>query len=189
MRSEQSNVSSLGLWIYLMTDLMLFASLFATFMVLRNNTASGPSLPEIYNMPYILVETFVLLYSSLMAGLLYLAALHKRKKSVITYLGFTLLFGAIFLGMELYEFVQMVADGHSWSASASLSGYFTLVGTHGVHIAIGLLWGVVLLWYLLRRSWTPQLMRKLGMFVVFWHFLELVWIFIFSIVYLIGGYA
>lgn len=184
---EQSNIATLGLWTYLMTDLVLFASLFATFMVLRHNTDGGPGASEIFNMPYVLVETFVLLFSSLMCGLALLSAKFGRRGAMVTYLCLTILFGGLFLGMELYEFSQMVAEGHSWSESAFLSSYFTLVGTHGLHIAIGLLWAMVLLVRLLRQPLDRHNLRKLGLFAIFWHFLELVWIFIFSIVYLIGG--
>lgn len=185
--SEQTSVTNLGLWIYLMTDLMLFASLFATFMVLRRNTAGGPGASEIFDMPYVLIETIVLLLSSLMIGLAWLSMKHGEKKAVIPYMSIGLLLGAIFLGMELREFTLMIQDGHSWTESAFLSSYFTLVGTHGLHIAVGLLWGGILLIRLLRSSWNEHVVRKVGLFVIYWHFLELVWIFIFSIVYMIGG--
>jgi len=184
---EKSQIATLGLWIYLMTDLMLFASLFATFMVLRNNTACGPAAADIFNMPYILIETLVLLFSSLMCGSAFVSAKFGRLRDMRMYLGLTILFGAVFLGMELYEFSQLVGEGHSWSVSAFLSSYFTLVGTHGLHIAVGLLWAGILLVRLLARPSESNSLRKLGLFVVFWHFLELVWIFIFSVVYLIGG--
>lgn len=184
---EKSSIATLGLWIYLMTDLMLFASLFATFMVLRHNVAGGPGASELFNMPYILIETFVLLFSSLMCGLAFVSAKYRRQKTTLVYLGLTILFGLIFIGMELYEFSQLAAEGHSWTASAFLSSYFTLVGTHGLHIAVGLLWAGVLFVRLMSRPLEQHSLRKLGLFVVFWHFLELVWIFIFSIVYLIGG--
>lgn len=186
--AEKADVANLGFWIYLMTDLMLFASLFATFMVLRGNTAGGPGAGEIFNMPYVLVETFVLLYSSLMAGLAFVSAKFDKLKAATVYLVLTLLFGSIFLFLELYEFTQMVSEGHSWTVSAFLSSYFTLVGTHGLHILVGLLWGGILLVKILRGKWNEHTVRKLGLFVVFWHFLELVWIFIFSVVYLIGGH-
>ena len=184
---EKSQIATLGLWIYLMTDLMLFASLFATFMVLRNNTAGGPAAADIFNMPYVLIETLVLLFSSLMCGLAFISAKFGRLRDMRIYLGLTILFGVIFLGMELYEFSQLVGEGHSWSVSAFLSSYFTLVGAHGLHIAVGLLWASILFVRLLNRPLEPNGLRKLGLFTIFWHFLELVWIFIFSVVYLIGG--
>lgn len=185
--SEQSSTANLGLWIYLMTDLMLFAALFAAFMVLRRNVANGPAASEVFDMPYVLAETVVLLLSSLMIGVAWLSAKYGKRKAVIAYMSAGLVLGAVFLSMEMYEFSIMVADGHSWTESAFLSSYFTLVGTHGLHIAVGLLWGTVLLVRMIRGPWNSHVMRKLGLFVIFWHFLELVWIFIFSIVYMIGG--
>lgn len=184
---EQTGVATLGLWTYLMTDLMLFASLFAAFMVLRRNTASGPEAAEVFDMPFVLVETFVLLFSSLMCGLAYISAKFNRRRAMLVYLGLTIITGGLFLGMELYEFSHMVADGHSWAESAFLSSYFTLVGTHGIHIAVGLLWAIVLVVRLARKPLDTHSFRKLGLFAIYWHFLELVWIFIFSVVYLIGG--
>jgi cytochrome o ubiquinol oxidase subunit 3 len=184
---EQSNVATLGLWVYLMTDLVLFASLFATFIVLRHNTAGGPAASELFDMPYILIETFVLLFSSLMCGLAFLSAKFNKRRAMLMYLVLTILLGAVFLGMELYEFSKLASEGHSWAESAFLSSYFTLVGTHGLHISVGLLWAVVLLVRLVRRPLEHHVLRKLGLFAIFWHFLELVWIFIFSVVYLIGG--
>lgn len=184
---EQSSVATLGLWIYLMTDLMLFASLFATFMVLRHNTAGGVGASELFNMPFVLSETLILLFSSLMCGLALLSAKFRRQRLMVTYLGLTIVAGIAFLGMELFEFTQMVADGHSWTTSAFLSSYFTLVGTHGLHIAVGLIWAMVLFVRLLKRPIDRHGLRKLGLFAIFWHFLELVWIFIFSVVYMIGG--
>lgn len=184
---EQSNVATLGLWFYLMTDLVLFASLFATFMVLRHNTAGGPSGSEIFDMPYVLIETFVLLFSSLMCGLAFISAKHKKRRAMLVYLCLTIIFGAIFLAMELYEFSKLAGEGHSWAESAFLSSYFTLVGTHGIHISVGLLWALVLLVRLTIKPMNDHILRKLGLFAIFWHFLELVWIFIFSVVYLIGG--
>jgi cytochrome o ubiquinol oxidase subunit 3 len=184
---EQSNITTLGLWFYLMTDLVLFASLFATFMVLRHNTDGGPGGSEIFDMPFVLIETFVLLFSSLMCGLAFLSAKFQRRGAMLVYLALTIVLGAIFLGMELYEFSKLAGEGHSWAESAFLSSYFTLVGTHGLHISVGLLWALVLLVRLATKPMNDHVLRKLGLFAIFWHFLELVWIFIFSVVYLIGG--
>lgn len=181
--------TTLGFWLYLMTDMMLFAALFASFMVLRRNTAGGPGGPEVFDMGLVLIETVVLLASSLFCGLAWLAYRHKKRGDFIAYFAATLIAGAVFLGVEVMEFGTLLADGHSWQTSAFFSSYFTLVGTHGLHIAIGLLWGVVLAVAIARRGMTPAMMRKFGLFSVFWHFLDLVWIFIFTIVYVIGGSA
>lgn len=181
--------TTLGFWLYLMTDMMLFATLFATFMVLRRNTAGGPGGPELFDMNLVLAETMILLASSLFCGLAWLAYRHKRKADFVAYFAATLLAGGLFLGLEIGEFAMLFRDGHSWQSSAFLSSYFTLVGTHGLHIAVGLLWGVVLAVTIARRGMTPALLRKFGLFSLFWHFLDLVWIFIFTIVYVIGGTA
>lgn len=184
---HKKETAELGFWLYLMTDIMLFGGLFATFMVLRHNTNGGVDGHELFDTKYALIETFVLLGSSLMCGLALLSAKYKKPKEAKIYLGITLVLGAAFLAMELYEFWSFVQEGHSWQASAFLSAFFTLVGTHGLHITIGLIWGIVLLYTIFKRGFTENLMRKLGLFTVFWHFLELVWIFIFTVVYLIGG--
>ena len=184
---EEFSKTTLGFWIYLMTDCVLFASLFATFAVLRGGTAGGPSGAEIFDLDFVLYETLVLLVSSLTAGFVMLALRLKSIWLVQFMLAATFLLGASFLALELYEFNKLVAEGHSWQASAFLSSYFTLVGTHGLHIAIGLLWIVVLMVALWRRGITNVLQKRLTMFSLFWHFLDIIWIFIFTIVYLLGA--
>ncbi len=186
-RTHDDGSTTLGFWFYLMTDVMIFASLFATFMVLRHATAGGPGGPELFDMQLVLAETLVLLASSLFCGLAWLAFRHGKKNDFFMYLTATLVAGAIFLGIELYEFGKLLGEGHGWQASAFLTSYFSLVGTHGLHIAIGLLWGIVLFVAIKKRGMTPHMLRKFGLFSLFWHFLDLVWIFIFTIVYVIGG--
>lgn len=178
---------TLGFWLYLMTDCLVFASLFATYMVLRGNTAGGPSGESIFSLPYVFVETILLLTSSLMSGLALLAARQNRRQQVLVYLVLTGLLGAAFLGMELAEFSGLVADGHSWKQSAFLSSYFGLVGTHGLHIFIGLVWLIASMWYVFKRGLNGRLLQRLTLFTLFWHFLDIVWICIFTLVYLIGG--
>jgi cytochrome o ubiquinol oxidase subunit 3 len=177
----------LGFWIYLMTDCVLFASLFATFAVLRNSgTFGGATGQDIFSLPYILVETLALLTSSFTIGLAILAARRQNRQQVIVWLGVTFLLGLVFLVMELSEFRHLVVEGNSWRRSGFLSSYFTLVGTHGLHITIGLLWIAGMFVKLLRQRLTEAAQRKLMMLSLFWHFLDLVWIFIFTIVYLFG---
>lgn len=178
--------SQLGFWLYLMTDLMLFTSLFATFMVLRHGVNGGPAGSEIFSMGFVLVETLILLTSSYMCGLANLAIRNNRFKEFVIYLGSTIALGIAFLAMELHEFSNLLAEGHGWWHSAFLSAFFTLVGTHGIHIAIGLLWAGVLIWAFYRQGRNPDLVRKFGLFAIFWHFLDVVWIFIFTIVYVMG---
>lgn len=177
----------IGFWIYLMTDCLLFAGLFATFAVLRGATFGGPSGAEIFDLPYVLVETILLLVSSFTAGLAVIDSERGRKRQTMIWLTLTFLLGAAFLALELYEFNQLVAEGHAWSASAFLSSYFTLVGTHGLHIAVGLLWLATLFIRLRRFNFKQTDVKRLAIFSLFWHFLDVVWIFIFTIVYLVGA--
>lgn len=181
--------STLGFWIYLMTDLVLFAALFATFAVLRSHTAGGPTGADLFDMPFVLLETIILLTSSFTVGLAILGSTKGYTKQTILWLVVTFALGAAFLTLELSEFSHLIADGNSWQRSAFLSSFFVLVGTHGLHIAIGLLWLVVMVVRLLRNKFKKTDLNRLALFGLFWHFLDIVWIFIFSIVYLIGGMA
>lgn len=176
-----------GFWVYLMTDCVLFATLFATYAVLRNNTYGGLGGHELFSMPYVLAETLILLTSSFTAGLGMLAARRRNKRHVLVWFGITFTLGLTFLGMELHEFAHLVAEGHRWEASAFLSAFFTLVGTHGLHITAGLLWMAVLLVYVVRQGLTGVVTKRLWLLSLFWHFLDIVWIFIFTFVFLFSG--
>ena len=178
---------SLGFWIYIMTDCVLFATLFAVFAVLRNATAGGPNGAELFDMPFVLLETMLLLSSSFTAGLALLAARDKKKTQSLVWLAITFALGATFLGMELYEFNHLIHEGAGWSTSAFLSAFFVLVGTHGLHITIGLIWLIVLFVRLKKYNFKQTDVSRLSLFSLFWHFLDVIWIFVFSIVYLIGG--
>lgn len=178
--------TQLGFWIYLMTDCILFASLFATYIVLRGNTYGGPGGGELFDLPFVLTETMILLTSSFICGMVVLAARAGKLKLVLGLLAGTLLLGGAFLAMELKEFTELVHEGHSWQSSAFLSAFFTLVGTHGAHITVGMLWGLVLAWQFVKRGITRATSRQLMLFSMFWHFLDVVWIFIFTVVYLMG---
>jgi len=180
---------SLGFWIYLMTDCVLFATLFATFAVLRSATAGGPAGSDIFDLNFVLIETMILLTSSFTAGLAVLGAERGFKKQTIIWLLITFALGATFLAMELWEFSQLIGEGHGWQQSAFLSSYFVLVGTHGLHIAVGLIWMAVVIFRLLQRNFKETDVRRLSILGLFWHFLDVIWIFIFSFVYLIGGLA
>lgn len=181
------NKSIFGFWVYLMTDCILFATLFATFAVLHNNTFGGPSAGELFSMPFVLTETMLLLVSSFTCGLAMLALRARQKGLVIGWFVVTFLLGAAFLGMELYEFSHLIHEGESWRRSGFLSAFFTLVGTHGLHITVGLLWIGVMLFRLTRDGITRANVRRLTMLSLFWHFLDIVWIFIFTFVYLMGA--
>jgi cytochrome o ubiquinol oxidase subunit 3 len=175
-----------GFWVYLMTDCILFATLFATYAVLHNSTYGGPGAHELFSLPFALTETLILLTSSFTCGLTMLAVESRDKNKVLMWIGITFLLGVSFIAMEFVEFKHLVQEGNSWQRSAFLSSFFTLVGTHGLHITTGLLWMVVLLVQILRRNLSPAILRRLTCFRLFWHFLDLVWVFIFTIVYLIG---
>jgi cytochrome o ubiquinol oxidase subunit 3 len=179
--------TTLGFWIYLMTDLILFSTLFATYGVLHHGTFGGESAGQLFSLPYALTETLLLLTSSFTCGLAMLAARQHNRQLVLTFFGITFLLGAAFLGLELHEFRNLVLDGNSWQRSAFLSSFFTLVGTHGLHITIGLIWIFTMMTQTLRRGLDHHVVRRLTLLSLFWHFLDIVWIFIFTVVYLLGA--
>ena len=180
---------TLGFWVYLMTDCVLFATLFATFAVLRTATAGGPAGSDLFDLNFVLIETMILLTSSFTVGLAMLAAERGYRYQSLVWLVITFALGATFLGMELWEFNHLIGEGHGWQQSAFLSSYFVLVGTHGLHIAVGLLWMGVMIFRLIQRNFKETDVRRLSLLSLFWHFLDIIWIFIFSFVYLIGGMA
>lgn len=183
---EDFNKTTFGFWVYLMTDCVLFASLFATYAVLHGATAGGPDSREIFELDFVLVETILLLVSSLTSGLALIAARTGSRKFIASMLGLTFALGAGFLAMELYEFTKLINEGHGPQTSAFLTSFFTLVGTHGFHIFVGLLWIITLFIWLVRKGITNAFTKRLALFSMFWHFLDIVWIFIFTIVYLLG---
>ncbi|MEJ0021844.1 MAG: cytochrome o ubiquinol oxidase subunit III [Candidatus Doudnabacteria bacterium] len=183
---EKNDKLKLGFWVYLMTDLIMFAVLFAAFAVLRGNTFGGASAKELLSLPGALANTLILLTSSFTCGLAILAVAKKDKIGTQISLGVTFVLGLTFLILELNEFSKLVADGNSWQRSAFLSSFFTLVGTHGLHITVGLLCIIISMIMIWRRGLTPSISGKLVRLSLFWHFLDVVWIFIFTIVYLMG---
>lgn len=186
LQDEQETVLT-GFWIYIMTDCVLFASLFATYAVLHNNIVAGPSSREIIDLSPVLIETLILLTSSFTCGLALLALQRKDKKQILGWLMVTILLGLTFLGLEFNEFHHLITEGHSYTTSAFLSAFFTLIGTHGLHIAVGSFWATLLIIELLVRGLHPATIKRLLCFSLFWHFLDIIWIFIFTIVYLMGA--
>ncbi|RDI43399.1 cytochrome o ubiquinol oxidase subunit III [Aquicella lusitana] len=176
-----------GFWIYILTDCILFASIFATYAVLQTSVYGGPTIKELVNIPYILIETMTLLASSFTYGLAILALYKNKPSKVIGWLAITFLFGALFVGMEVSEFANLYNEGHTWQSSAALSAFFTLVGTHGLHVTIGLLWMLVLMVQLLKFGLTDVMRKRLTYLGLFWAFLDIIWIFVFTIVYLMGA--
>ena len=175
-----------GFWIYLMSDCILFACLFATYAVLTTGTAGGPAGKEIFELPYVLVETFCLLISSVTYGFAVLAMNQGNQAGVQRWLGITFLFGLAFIGMEINEFAHLIHEGYGPQRSGFLSGFFTLVGTHGLHVTAGLVWMLVLMVQIAKKGLTPRMNTRLMCLSLFWHFLDVVWICVFSIVYLLG---
>jgi cytochrome o ubiquinol oxidase subunit III len=183
---QSENKTLFGFWVYLMTDCVLFASLFATFAVLRYNTYGGPGAESLFSLSFVLSETMILLTSSFLCGLGILSARRGLKKQTLLFFGLTFLLGIAFLGLELHEFSHLYHEGNSWRRSAFLSSFFTLVGTHGAHITIGLIWMAAMMLRVSQLGLTHSNVKRLTMLSLFWHFLDIVWIFIFTIVYLFG---
>ena len=186
---DDTDITVFGFWTYLMSDLVLFGTLFIAFAVLSGHVPPGtPSAKELFGdtLGFVLTETFALLISSVTFGFAVLAAYKKDVSKTLTWLAITWVFGAIFIGMELYEFSHLVHAGHGPSTSAFLSAFFTLVGTHGIHVSSGLVWMIVLMIQIKKYGLTLPNMRRLACLSLFWHFLDIVWICVFSVVYLMG---
>ncbi|MDB5181320.1 MAG: cytochrome o ubiquinol oxidase subunit [Candidatus Saccharibacteria bacterium] len=173
-----------GFWVYLMTDLLMFAILFAVYAVLHGNTMGGPSDRDLFSLPLALGETLILLTSSFTCGLGMIAARLGKKNQVLVWFGLTFVLGLMFLGLEFREFAEFIHEGHTLTVNAFLSSFFALVGTHGLHITSGLIWLGVTLAFVWARGLNAHMVRKLALLSLFWHFLDIVWIFIFTIVYL-----
>lgn len=184
--AEANDRVMFGFWVYLMTDLLMFAVLFAVYAVLHRNTAGGPTGSDLFSQPQALAETLILLTSSFTCGIGMIAARRGNKAQTLIWFGITFLLGLAFLELEVKEFAEFIHEGHTLTSNAFLSSFFALVGTHGLHITSGLLWMGVTLAYVSVRGLNKHLVRKLALLSLFWHFLDIVWIFIFTIVYLMA---
>lgn len=173
-----------GFWVYLMTDLLMFAVLFAVYSVLHDSTFGGESGRELFSRPLALLETLLLLTSSFTCGIAMIAARRGNKLQTLMWFGITFALGLTFLGLELREFASLIHEGNTLQSNAFMSSFFVLVGTHGLHITSGLLWMSITMTFIVKRGLNSHLVRKLTMLSLFWHFLDIVWIFIFTIVYL-----
>ncbi|WP_420101561.1 cytochrome o ubiquinol oxidase subunit III [Bosea sp. (in: a-proteobacteria)] len=176
----------LGFWMYLMSDCLIFAVLFATYGVLGRNYAAGPSGADLFDLKLVAVNTAMLLFSSITYGFAMLAMEKGRQAAVQGWLAVTALFGLAFLGIELYEFAHLIHEGATPMRSAFLSSFFTLVGTHGLHVTFGLIWLAVLMVQVNQRGLVPENRRRLMCLSMFWHFLDVIWIGVFTFVYLMG---
>jgi len=177
-------VAGFGFWLFLLSDIIMFAAFFAAYAVLSGETAGGPSGLALFDRPRVFVETLCLLLSSTTCGYGALAVQRGDRRGVYRWMAATLLLGAAFLVLELREFAAMVAAGAGPSRSAFLSAFFALVGAHGVHVALGLAWLVVMLAQLASLGLQPMVRRRFACFALFWHALDIVWVGVFTIVYL-----
>ncbi|QKK20883.1 cytochrome o ubiquinol oxidase subunit III [Rhizobium indicum] len=180
------NSTNLGFWLYLMSDCLIFAVLFATHGVLGRNYAAGPSPADLFDLPIVALNTSMLLFSSITYGFAMLQMERNAKAETLFWLGVTGLFGAAFIGLELYEFIHLIHEGAGPTRSAFLSSFFTLVGTHGLHVTFGIIWLITLMVQVSMHGLIEANRRRLMCLSMFWHFLDVVWIGVFSFVYLLG---
>lgn len=183
---DDSKKTIVGFWLYLMTDCLIFASLFATFGVLSHATAGGPGAKQLFDLNYVALETLFLLLSSFTFGVAVINVHNEKKSGALVWLALTFLLGLAFIGMEVHEFSHLIAENAGPGRSAFLSAYFGLVGTHGLHVTMGLLWLGVIIHQVSKFGLNAVIERRIACLSLFWHFLDLVWVCVFSIVYL-GG--
>ena len=176
----------LGFWIYLMSDCLIFAILFATYAVLGQNYAAGPAPADLFDLELVAINTSMLLFSSITYGFAMLAMEKNKVSATQGWLFVTLLFGAAFLSIELYEFAHLIHEGAGPQRSAFLSAFFTLVGTHGLHVTFGSIWLITLMVQVARKGLISANKRRLMCLSMFWHFLDVIWIGVFTFVYLMG---
>ncbi len=176
----------LGFWLYLMSDCLIFAVLFAAHGVVGRNYAAGPAPADLFDLNLIAINTAMLLFSSITYGFAMLQMERNAKMETLFWLGVTGVFGAIFLALELYEFYHLIHEGAGPTRSAFLSSFFTLVGTHGLHVTFGIIWLITLMVQVKKHGLNPENRRRLMCLSMFWHFLDVIWIGVFSFVYLLG---
>jgi cytochrome o ubiquinol oxidase subunit 3 len=180
------NGTLLGFWLYLMSDCLLFAGLFAAYAVLGRNYAGGPSGAELFDLPTIALNTAFLLLSSITYGFAMIASQRKNVQATLIWLGITGLFGLAFLTLEIQEFMHLIHEGAGPQRSAFLTSFFALVGTHGLHVTFGSIWLVTLMFQVGKHGLTTENKRRLMCLSMFWHFLDVIWIGVFTFVYLMG---
>jgi cytochrome o ubiquinol oxidase subunit 3 len=180
------NSTLLGFWLYLMSDCLVFACLFAVYAVLGRSYAGGPTGMELFDLPLVAVNTSLLLLSSITYGFAMLASQQKQVRGTLIWLAITGLLGAGFLGLELYEFAHLIHEGAGPRRSGFLTAFFTLVGTHGLHVTFGIVWLITLMVQVGRHGLSTENNRRLMCLSMFWHFLDVIWIGVFTFVYLMG---
>ncbi|ATP39502.1 cytochrome aa3 quinol oxidase subunit III [Solibacillus sp. R5-41] len=184
--TQQNQMNILGFWVFIGAEIMLFGTLFAAYFVLGDRVGNGPTGAEIFEITPVLFETFILLTSSFTIGLGIHAMRKGYTKAMITFYVITLLLGVAFLGFEVYEFIHYVHVGAGLQTSAFTAALLTTLGTHGAHVTFGVFWGLLIVYQLIKRGLTPETANKSFIFSLYWHFLDVVWIFIFSFIYLKG---
>jgi len=183
---EAGGSTMLGFWIYLMSDCLIFAVLFACYGVLGGNYAAGPAPKDLFDLKLVALNTALLLLSSITYGFAMLSSYRKHVNGTLLWLGVTGLLGAAFVGVEIYEFAHLIHEGAGPQRSAFLSSFFALVSTHGLHVTFGILWLITLMVQVKRHGLTVPNARRLACLSLFWHFLDLIWIGVFTFVYLLG---
>jgi cytochrome o ubiquinol oxidase subunit 3 len=176
----------LGFWIYLMSDCLVFASLFAMYGALGTSYAAGPGPKDVFDLSTLAINTALLLLSSITYGFAMLQMGRDNKAGTLLWLGITGCFGAAFIGIELHEFAHLIQEGAGPGRSAFLSSFFVLVGTHGTHVTVGIIWLITLMVQLSRKGFLPHMRRRVACLSLFWHFLDVVWVGVFTFVYLVG---
>src|SRR5580693_2374120 len=181
-------VVAYGFWIFILSDIVMFSGLFAAYAVLSGNTAGGPTGAELFNLRNVFIETMCLLFSSYTCGLGALSAERRQLGRFLIFAAFTFVLGAAFLYIEATEFARMVEKGAGPSRSGFLSSFFTLVGTHDVHVTSGLIWLIYLVAQVVVKGLRPHVLRRLLCWSLFWHALDIVWVGVFTLVYLMGDF-
>ena len=182
----EGSSTMLGFWLYLMSDCLIFAMLFAAYAVLGSSYAGGPGPKQLFDLPLVALNTTMLLFSSITYGFAMLAMNDGKRAATQAWLAITGLFGLAFLGVELGEFRHLIHEGATPQTSAFLSAFFTLVGTHGLHVTFGVIWLAVLMVQVQVKGLVPANRRRLMCLSLFWHFLDVIWIGVFTFVYLMG---
>ena len=185
--TENGALRIFGFWIFLVTDMLLFSCLFATYAILYKHIGTGPKPSLVFDVQGYTMETAILLTSSFTSGIATHSMRQNTRRGLVTWMVVTMALGLSFLGLEISEFVADAASGATLQRSAFLSAFFTLVGTHGAHVSFGIVWMTCVLIQVLQRGITPVTSRKVFITSLYWHFLDVVWVFLFTVVYLIGG--
>jgi cytochrome o ubiquinol oxidase subunit 3 len=182
-------VTGYGFWIFLLSDMVMFSCLFAAYAVLLGQTAGGPSGAQLFNLPNVAIETGCLLLSSFFCGMASIAAEERSHFWFQIWMAVTCVLGLAFLTIEFREFADLVARGAGPSRSAFLSAFFTLVGCHGLHVSVGILWLLTMMAQVFAKGFRADIMRRMLCFALFWHALDIIWVAVFSVVYLLGSAA